>query len=208
MITKVCGINSLDQMDQLRHLSVDMMGFVFHPPSARYAGNHMALAQAVRNNKKLPLKIGVFVNAHPVFIEKMIHEFQLDGVQFHGQESPELVASFRQKCITIKAFAVDDLFDFNACNAYQADYFLMDTKSTLPGGNGKKFNWEVLKNYKGEIPFLLSGGIGPTDSAAILQFAHPKWTGIDLNSRFEYYPGYKNYTLINQFLKQITCPTI
>ena len=40
------------------------------------------------------------------------------------------------------------------------DIFLFDTKTKLYGGSGKKFDWSVLDSDNGDIPFLLSGGIG------------------------------------------------
>ena len=32
---------------------------------------------------------------------------------------------------------------------------------------GKKFDWNILDEYKGQVPFLLSGGIGPKDAKSI-----------------------------------------
>ncbi|MDD4636803.1 MAG: phosphoribosylanthranilate isomerase, partial [Bacteroidales bacterium] len=37
----------------------------------------------------------------------------------------------------------------------------------------------------------------------ILQFRHPQFAGIDINSRFETAPGVKDVSLIRQFIKEI-----
>ena len=105
----------------------------------------------------------------------------------------------------IKVFPVDESFKFENTQAYEkvADYFLFDTKTKLPGGSGKKFNWEILEKYTGHTPFFLSGGIGPEDVEQIKAFSHPKLTGIDLNSGFEDDPGLKNIEKLKQFIEEI-----
>ena len=56
-------------------------------------------------------------------------------------------------------------------------------------GNGKLQHLAV--DFDGDVPFRLSGGIGPEDASRILSFHHPRCVGIDLNSRFETEPGLK-----------------
>ena len=82
-----------------------------------------------------------------------------------------------------------------------ADYFLFDTKGKKRGGNGIKFDWSLLDKYHDETPFLLSGGIELYDTDDILSLHHPNLAGIDVNSGFEDYPGFKNIELLEQ-LKQ------
>jgi len=103
----------------------------------------------------------------------------------------------------MKAFSLAEPADLEATNEYEGtcDYFLFDTKSNLPGGSGKQFNWEILKNYKGETPFFLSGGIGLDDVERIKAFNHPKLTGIDVNSKFETRPAHKDAELLKTFIQ-------
>ena len=89
-------------------------------------------------------------------------------------------------------------FSENLC-----DYFLFDTKSDKYGGSGKKFDWHLLKEYKGNIPFILSGGIGSDDAKKVLELKLPMLYGIDINSKFETKPGIKNIELLNYFLKEL-----
>ena len=65
------------------------------------------------------------------------------------------------------------------------------------------FDWKILKSYKGKVPFLLSGGIGPDDAEKVKAFSHPQFMGIDLNSRFEKAPGEKDVILLEQFVQQV-----
>ena len=80
---------------------------------------------------------------------------------------------------------------------------LFDTKCPTHGGSGRKFSWDVLRDYRGELPFLLSGGIGPEDVESLRMFRHPKCLGIDINSRFEVEPGIKDVAAISSFVASI-----
>ena len=71
------------------------------------------------------------------------------------------------------------------------------------GGNGTQFDWSILDDYDGNIPFLLSGGIGPDDATAILDISHPMFAGVDLNSRFEISPGIKDINLLSSFINKL-----
>ena len=101
-----------------------------------------------------------------------------------------------------------DASNFRVTGDYEdvADYFLFDTKTDLYGGSGQKFNWNILQEYTGNKPFLLSGGIGADDVKAIRAIEHPLLAGVDLNSKFELKPGLKNVALLKQFIDELKRP--
>lgn len=105
----------------------------------------------------------------------------------------------------IKAISVSDASDIQKYKEYvgAVDLFLFDTKCKTVGGSGQQFDWQVLEQYDGEVPFLLSGGIGPDDASRLHAFHHPKCIGIDLNSRFEIEPGVKDVEKLKGFLNEI-----
>ena len=70
------------------------------------------------------------------------------------------------------------------------------------GGSGQSFDWSILGNYKGDTPFLLSGGIRPESLPALSGFHHPRWAGIDLNSGFETAPAQKDAKQLASFIEQ------
>ncbi len=84
-----------------------------------------------------------------------------------------------------------------------ADMLLFDTKCASVGGSGRKFDWSVLDAYDGDMPFLLSGGIGPDDADEVLAFRHPQCIGIDLNSKFEVSPAVKDVDKLKNFIEKI-----
>ena len=207
MNIKVCGITQVKQLTQLDGLNIDFAGLIFHPASPRYAVGKITgreIADADLDIKKT----GVFVNAGFDEIMNRVNEFELDAVQLHGNETPELCDKLSGETEVIKVFhitpgkeqTVDELVaDYDAV----CDYYLFDTAGTgtLNGGTGQKFNWKALEKSRIEKPFFLSGGIGLEDAAAIKAFRHPDFFGIDINSRFEKEPGIKDMALILQ-LKQ------
>jgi phosphoribosylanthranilate isomerase len=198
MIVKVCGMRDAANIRQLEALGIDWMGMIFWPKSKRYVSTPpVYLPQHVR-------KVGVFVDASLDAIRQHVEDYQLDIVQLHGQESPEMLKVLKPLTL-IKALNIATPEDLQKTEPYEglADYFLFDTKGKSVGGNGEKFDWSVLANYQGETPFLLSGGIGPEDTQYVKTFHHPKCIGIDLNSRFETEPGLKDITKLKQFLEAI-----
>ena len=110
----------------------------------------------------------------------------------------------------IKAISVSTRADIALTEPYAGlvDYFLFDTRKPPeetggwhpPGGTGEKFDWAVLADYAGQTPFLLSGGIGPDDREPLSHFHHPMLAGIDLNSRFELRPAFKDINKLKHFL--------
>lgn len=198
----------------------DMLGFIFFEKSKRFIGepdmpyfkNVTYLNQELqrrnmphlKNMAYYPQKVGVFVNANEEYVNTQIADYQLDYVQLHGDESPEYCAAIRENndVKIIKVFSVGETFDFRKAEDYikVADLFLFDTKGKERGGNGFKFNWEILQNYQGKTPFLLSGGISLEDVEAVKKFQHPLLWGVDVNSGFESAPGLKKADEVEQFI--------
>ena len=202
MIIKVCGMRDEDNIRQLEQLDIDWMGFIFYSGSPRYVG------QKVKYLPEKVKKIGVFVDQNPQIIRERAMQNNLDAIQLHGSEPPWYCINLQEEGYqVIKSFGIDpDGFIPNAqLNAYEGkcNYFLFDTKTKLHGGSGKRFNWEKLAEYNGDTPFILSGGISPEDAEEIKSFKHPKFAGIDINSRFETEPAIKDTEMIKSFIKQI-----
>ena len=65
------------------------------------------------------------------------------------------------------------------------------------------FDWSLLESYKGNTPFILSGGIGIGSVEALKAFSHDKWAGIDVNSKFEVEPALKDVELLRSFFESL-----
>lgn len=201
LLIKVCGMKHPENINEISSLGIDFIGFIFHKPSSRYTD------KSPYNIKKIKAKkVGVFVNSTEEEITRRAKEFELDYLQLHGGESVEFCDNLQKQGFKIiKVFSLDDDFNFGICKDFLevSDLFLFDTKGKNPGGNGVIFNWEKLREYDLEKPFLLSGGIGINNIKDIRKFNHPQLLGLDLNSGFEISPGLKNYKLLKDFLHEI-----
>ena len=183
----------------------DFIGFIFYPESKRFGG-FVPSPEILESIPDSILKVGVFVDENQERVLEISRDWNLDVVQFHGHETPEYCSQIRNSGILVfKAFAIGEQFDFESVKAYSGvcDYFLFDTKAQLPGGTGQKFNWQLLENYKGDVPFFLSGGIGPEDLEAVRNFQHPMLFGIDINSGFEIGPALKDVEKVKSFISAI-----
>ena len=201
MKTKVCGLRNVENVNRIGQIPVDYAGFIFVEASPRNVDYSPELMKAM--NKLNCKKVGVFVNAPTYFIRAKAELFGLNTIQLHGDEVTYQLDDLATSYEVIKAFSVDENFDFNLDKYSSASYFLFDTKGKKRGGNGVKFNWDLLNNYKGETPFFLSGGIGPDDLSEILKINHPMLVGIDVNSGFEIEPGLKDTDLLTQFVNEL-----
>ena len=204
---KICGMKYPDNIRAVAALKPDFMGFIFYPKSPRYA-EPLDLASLNALPKTIK-KIGVFVNENLENILTIAYKYKLDGVQLHGTELVEMCGELKSAgYIVIKAFPIAEAYNFKVTKDYEGacDYFLFDTKTDAFGGSGIKFNWSMLDEYVGETPFLLSGGIAADDAEAILKIEHPKFAGIDLNSKFEVKPGLKDVDLLRRFQLEIRTP--
>ncbi|KAA6331569.1 N-(5'-phosphoribosyl)anthranilate isomerase [termite gut metagenome] len=185
---------------EIERIGADMIGFVFYPESLRY------VEKTPEYLPQYAKRVGVFVNEKFETIQTTVIRFGLHYVQLHGEESPEYCWLLHQSTIpVIKAFSISQEKDLQTVGRYEGlcDYYLFDTKCNGYGGSGKSFDWNMLNGYKGQTPFLLSGGISMNSIEAWKSFKHPQLTGIDINSRFEISPGVKDVKSIKKFLNTL-----
>lgn len=192
-------------MKAIAAIGPDIMGFIFYPGSPRYMANHLTPDDL----KSLPpyiIKTGVFVNESCDEILRIAKLYELNGVQLHGSESPETCKLINQAGFPVlKAFRVTDDFSFEQTEAYSLScrFFVFDAYGAGYGGNGIRFNWEKLQSYKGDTPFLLSGGIEPEDVVTLKALKHPHLAGFDINSKFEIQPGEKDIIKVKRFISTL-----
>lgn len=209
----------------VNELGIDMMGFIFYAKSPRYVrsiSTHAGIIPNMADSKvkdstavgtRLPKKVGVFVNEMPQTVITHAYNYELDYLQLHGDESAVYIDNLKRTLVPdilpeikiIKTLSIGCADDVSLWRQYEghADMLLFDTRCEDYGGSGKQFAWDVLQNYDGTLPFLLSGGIGPDDAERVKAFHHPMCVGIDLNSRFEDAPGVKNVERLREFLLKV-----
>ncbi|OEK05123.1 phosphoribosylanthranilate isomerase [Roseivirga misakiensis] len=207
MRLKVCGMRESENIEQLLALKPDYMGFIFFDKSSRNAEESLN-EELLKSFPAETKKVGVFVNAPLENLKGKVHQYELDYVQLHGDESVEYVAElFAIGIRVIKVFSIGERFDFSQLGAYNpfVEFFLFDTKGEARGGNGVVFNWDILKEYNQEVPFFLSGGIDLENVKRLEELKNLNIHAIDVNSKFEEKPGLKNIESIKTLIA--TMPT-
>ncbi len=201
MRIKVCGMRDPENIRAVEEaVHPDMMGFIFWEGSKRCVTKVPAyLPKCTR--------VGVFVNPTGEDIIHKVKDFGLNAIQLHGGESADFCRRIKEatNLPVIKAFSIATTSDIAETIHYEdaANLFIFDTKCKTIGGSGEQFDWDILQQYDGNTPFLLSGGIGPGDEEKVRRWRHPRLIGIDLNSRFETAPAYKDAEALANFVAKL-----
>jgi phosphoribosylanthranilate isomerase len=205
MKLKVCGMRDANNLQEVAALNPDFIGFIFYDQSPRFVGDELD-ETLVKSLPRSIRKVGVFVNASPDYILRMVKKYDFQYVQLHGTETPEFCRSMRNRGINIiKAFRIDDSFNFSMLNNFKAqcDFFLFDAKGDQPGGNGVTFDWTILNRYDNEKPFFISGGIGLDNVDQVNMLKGFKLYGVDVNSQVETAPGVKDVAKVKEILSYL-----
>ena len=189
---KVCGMRDHQNIMQVASLSPQYLGFIFYPHTPRFVGWDFTVPKDLPATIK---RVGVFVNESNDVIITKAKALVLDLIQLHGNETVMQCEELKATGLhVVKVFSVDDNFDFDITDSFKkaVDYFLFDTKGKYYGGNAKTFNWSVLKKYKQEIAFFLSGGLSPENVVDLEEILKMNLHALDLNSGVESSPGIKD----------------
>ncbi len=198
MIIKVCGLRDRQNHQEISNLDIEMIGINLYEPSSRFISNYRL--EHIEGQRR----VGVFVKSPMTDLKQAIADHHLDILQLHGDEDVAYCKEAQTLKPIIKVFRIDPDFNWNIMSDFAfADYILLDTKTKLFGGSGKKFDWSILGRYTIDTPFLLSGGIGPEDAASIKNIKHPQFVGVDINSKFEISPAMKDVSLVAAFTEEI-----
>jgi len=201
---KICGIRTLPSLEVTIGAGAQYFGLVFYPRSPR----NVTLAEAAQlaDHARGRIKsVTLVVDADDILIDAIMTTVRPDMIQLHGKETPERTAEIRARtgCPLIKAISVAKIGDAERARDYNsADLILFDAKSAqsvaLPGGNGVTFDWRLLSGVKGNMQFMLSGGLTPENVAEAIYL-----TGagiVDVSSGVESAPGEKQAALIRRFV--------
>lgn len=207
---KICGLRDPDIAAQAVADGATMIGLVFFEKSPRHVNPADAayVADAVRGLADI---VGLFVNPDMTRLADTLAEVPLTHIQLHGTETPERVRAISEAFgwPVIKAIGVATRQDVEAAEAAyseDADMLLFDAKppklATHPGGNGVRFDPQILAGVKGAVPWMISGGLTPDNVFDTVDAVHalPGFSGVDVSSGVEREPGYKDIGKIADFI--------
>jgi phosphoribosylanthranilate isomerase len=202
---KICGITSKEDAFKAVKSGADALGFVFYKKSPRY----ISASRARNIIEVLPpfvTTVGVFVNDRLGAINDIASFCGLNAVQLHGDEDHHFCHRLKRYHVRIiKAFRVDNYFNFDVVGRYDIDGCLFDAKSDeAPGGTGKTFNWEILKRADIKGPVILSGGLHSGNVVDAMKIVKPY--AVDVSSGVEAEPGKKDHKKLEDFFQAVRSP--
>lgn len=200
---KICGINDKISMATAIECKVDYIGLVFFDKSPRNVSINFS-QKLLRNRNKHTKIVALTVNPNDDFIANLKKSISPDYIQLHGNETPyrckEIKINFAIPII--KGIGIKNKLDLVKANEeYEnvCDIMLLDSPSTsLPGGNGKKFDWKVLENYDSPKKWMLAGGLNIDNINQAVSIGNPP--AIDISSGVEMDKGIKNPEMIRDFV--------
>lgn len=202
---KVCGCNTPEAVDAAVDAGADYIGLVHYEPSPR----HVSLDDAKRLRARIPPETKVvllLVNQQPIPTAQAVDAVRPDVVQFHGGETAEWLALLKQnvrqelwKAIGVRnADSLDSALRFKGA----VDRLLYDAApGVLPGGNGVAIDWNLLRDFRHQVPWGLAGGLTPDNVGEAIRVSGTEL--VDASSGLETSPGVKDPDRIRAFVEAV-----
>jgi len=197
---KFCGITRFEDAQLAVELGVDALGFVFYEKSPRYVAAEDAAA-IIRQLPPLICKVGLFVDADPGDIAKLLADVPIDVVQFHGEESAaECDLAGRPYVKAVRMSAGVDLA-VEAARFPGAAALLVDAYDTdIVGGTGNAFEWTRVPAMISK-PIILAGGLNAANVARAISTVRPY--AVDVSTGIERDKGIKDPVKMSEFMKEV-----
>lgn len=183
---KICGLYRVIDVDYANETMPDYIGFIFYPKSHRYVSEETAKFFQAKLNPDI-LSVGVFVNEPTKNILRIAKLVSFDIIQLHGDEDNDVIDEIRSQNKDIKeiwkAIRIKDKLDLSQVeNCSHADRFVMDAFVEGYGGEGKSFDWSLIKDVDRE-KIIIAGGVNADNIDEIINNIAPY--SVDLSSGVE-----------------------
>lgn len=200
MKLKFCGIRRIEDVTYCNVFRPDYMGMILSSGFRRSVSIAEAAA-LVREKCQDIAAVGVFVNAKPEEIVRVLRAVPLNVIQLHGSEDAAVVAAVREGTglPVWKAVRVRSEAEIRKAEQLGADQLVLE--GYVPGqvgGTGVTANWDLIAKASPQMPFFLAGGLKPENLKEAVQKVHP--AGIDLASGIET-EGFKDYEKMKKIVK-------
>lgn len=152
---KICGVTHREDAVAAAEAGADLIGLNFVPGSARCLD--LATAEAISQEVAGRIeRVGVFRDAAPEELTRVLRRVELERVQLHGDETEEDCEEVDLP--VIKALRGADL---EAAEGYPGTLLLLDNP-TDGGGQGKAWNWsDAAELIERGFDVILAGGLDP-----------------------------------------------
>jgi len=207
---KICGIKTLKDARAAIEAGADYLGFNFYPRSVRFIERQACaeITSVLKKEHPHVNLVGVFVNSSFTAVQDILNACSLHLAQLHGDETPEVVASFHGKAYKAIRRSTDSetdsrtITDFVRTRRGVGPALLVDAAvKGLYGGSGVTADWNGAAELAKQYPLLLAGGLTPENVADAIRQVRP-W-GVDVASGVESAPGEKDSGKMKAFVKAI-----
>jgi phosphoribosylanthranilate isomerase len=193
---KICGLTHADDALDALEAGADFLGFVLYAKSRR----HLTPSALERLRRRLPREarcVGVFVNATPAAVAKVMRECGLYAAQVCGEESAADFAKFRLRLWRVVR-STKGRWAPNP-GEWKAERFVVDAPGPQYGGTGECADWNRAGVLARARPVMLAGGLTPLNVAEAVRVVRP--AGVDVASGVEAVPGRKDPVKVRLFIQ-------
>lgn len=202
LAVKICGITNEADARMCVAAGAGALGFNFFPGSKRYLEPSEAIPWIRKLGESCP-RIAVVVNPTLALLAELEAAACFEGIQFHGDESPEFCAQAGLKS-WIKAVRVRDLADLESSLTFPAPAVLLDAWTPDAfGGTGKRLDWDLVRDFTlahQDRRFILAGGLDVSNVRQAVRIVRP--AAVDVASGVEVNPRKKEEYLVREFIRQ------
>jgi phosphoribosylanthranilate isomerase len=195
---KICGITNLDDAMAAADCGADALGFNFYKKSPRYV-EPVKAAEIIAQLPPFLVPVGIFVNEREEKIREIVSGACLQGIQLHGDETPEFCQRFGTR--VIKAFQIKSKESLKHMSHYRVSAYLLDSyKEGVRGGTGETFDWHLAVVAKTFGRIILAGGLTVENVAEAVKLVQPY--GIDVAGGVEREKGIKDHHKLKTFITE------
>ncbi|GAA4019753.1 phosphoribosylanthranilate isomerase [Actimicrobium antarcticum] len=185
----------------------DAIGFVFYAPSPRSVSAQSA-ATLLQRVPAFVTTVGLFVNATPDEVARVVAVAPVSLLQFHGDETPQQCAAIAAavnrpyiRAVRVGAQTTrEDLLEYGSAYGTTGTLFaglLLDTLVDSYGGGGKVFDWSLIPEELAP-QVVLSGGLNVLNATDAVTQVRP--FAVDVSSGVESAKGIKDAAAIRNFI--------
>ena len=201
---KICGLKTIKEIETAYRSGSFWYGLIFYKKSHRDISIEKARYLVLNSPPKIK-PVAVVVDEKIEKIDK-ISRIGIKTIQLHGRENVEFCKYLKDKYNfkIIKAINISDQDDIMLAKKYIrcADWILYDYKGkSSPGGSGRSFDWNILKNKELKFKWILSGGLNCSNVKSAIKTTNAQV--VDVSSGVETILGEKSEDLIEKFCNSV-----
>jgi phosphoribosylanthranilate isomerase len=201
---KICGLCRPVDAAAAVAAGADFVGVILAPATRR--SQTIDTAKQIFEEAHGARRVGVFVNPELSMLRQAIRDLQLDVVQLHGEETPDIARVAGESAQVWKAVRVQTPEQIAAAaSAFSGSVhaLLLDAyHPALSGGSGARLDWVSLTEQRRQLPadlqVVLAGGLTPENVAEAVRALAPDV--VDVSSGVEASMGEKSVERMRAFI--------